>query len=164
MSSATLNTCFQPGLRQWPAMVKRLTPIAHSDLLKGFGPRLRAARQALNYRQAEFARALGVTPQRLANWESDTNPPETYILVKIKHLGISVDYLLTGDMGNLSAKLMQGLINHGVTPGADIVAYEVRDAVKEQQAPLASPRRHLLHEEQSPRPRRFIHPRDVQSE
>lgn len=145
-------------------MVKRLPRVANSDLLKGFGPRLRAAREALNHRQAEFARLLGVTPQRLSNWEADTNPPEPYILVQLKHLGISVDYLLTGDMGNLTAKLLRGLTALGVQPTSDPVAREIRETVRELPEPTTRPRGTLLHQRQAPRPRRFIHPPDIQQE
>jgi len=117
---------------------------------------------ALGKKQAEFARDLGVTAQRLANWEADTNPPEPYILVQLKHYGISVDYLLTGDMNNLTHKLMQGLLNLGAAATAHPVASEVRDAVKELPDPTSTPRRGVLHQRQAPTPRRFIHPPDIQ--
>lgn len=162
MSSATLNIAVQSGLRQCGAMVKRLPHPANSELLKGFGPRLRAAREALNYKHGEFAALLGVSPQRLSNWESDTNPPEPYIFVQLKMLGISLDYLLAGDMGNLSHKLMQGLVNKGAAAGKKEVAAEVRDALKQAPEPTVKPPRRRLHQRQAPPPRRFIHPPDVQ--
>lgn len=164
MSSATLNSDLQPGLRQWPAMVKRHPRPANSDLLTGFGPRLVAAREALGKRQVDLARELGVSAQRLANWEADLHPPEPYVLVQLKHLGISVDYLLTGDMGNLTAKLLQGLVARGTARGLDPVAREVRDVVKELPEPTVNPPRGRLHQRQAPAPRRFIHPPDIQQE
>jgi transcriptional regulator with XRE-family HTH domain len=162
MSSVALNFAVQSGLRQCGSMVKRLPHPANSDLLKGFGPRLRAARDALGFRQGEFARLLRVTPQRLANWEADINPPEPYIFVQLKQIGISLDYLLAGDMGNLSHKLMQGLVNQGAKPADGDVAAEVRDAMKQDPEPTTTPPRGRLHQRQAPPPRRFIHPPDVQ--
>lgn len=162
MSSATLNIAVQPGLRNCPPMVKRLSRPPNSVLLRGLGPRLRAAREALGYKQGEFAAMLGVTPQRLANWEADTHPPEPYVLVQIKHLGISLDYLLTGDMGNLTSKLMQGLVSRGAQRDADPVAAELRDVVRELPEPTTRPPRGRLHENQASTPRRFIRPPDVQ--
>jgi transcriptional regulator with XRE-family HTH domain len=144
-------------------MVKRHPRPPNSQLLTGFGARLRAAREAMGYNAANFARLLGITPQRLANWESDTNPPETYILAQLKHFGISSDYLLTGDMGNLTARLFQQLTNLGAGSG-DPVAREVREAAGELPDPGIPPTRRALHERQAPPPRRFIHPPDIQQE
>ncbi len=146
MSSVSLNFGVQPGLRQWPTMVKRLARPPNSDLLKGLGPRLRAAREALGHKQGEFAAMLNVSPQRLANWESDTHPPEPYVLVQIKQLGISLDYLMTGDMGNLTNKLMQGLVSRGAQRGADPVAAELRDVVRELPVPTIRSPRGQLHQ------------------
>lgn len=159
-----LNTDVPPGLRSLSIMVRRISRQPNSDLLKGFGRRLRDARMALGKKQAEFARDLGVTAQRLANWEADTHPPEPYILVQLKQYGISVDYLLTGDMNNLTHKLMQGLINLGATAAGHPVASEVRDAVRELPEPTTRPPRGRLHEKPAPPPRRFIHPPDVQQD
>jgi transcriptional regulator with XRE-family HTH domain len=157
-----LNTAVQPGLRQWPAMVKRLPHPPDSELLKGFGPRLVAARKALNLKAAEFARQLGVSPQRLANWEADTNPPEVYMLAKIKRLGISTDYLLSGDISNLTQKLLQAMVNQGAAPAADPVAREIRTILPDMPDPAGPPDRRRLHQRQKPAPGRLIHPPDVQ--
>ena len=150
-------------MRSFRAMVKRHPRPPNSELLSGFGPRLRAAREAMGYKAAEFSRMLGITPQRLANWEAGTNPPETYILAQLKHFGISADYLLTGDMGNLSARLFQHLTNMGAA-GTDPVAQEIRAAASELPDPGKPARRGALHERQAPPPRRFIHPPDIQQE
>lgn len=152
-----LNTAPPPPARQCAAMVKRLPSPAHSDLLKGFGPRLKAAREALGYKQAEFARLIGVTPQRLSNWEADTNPPEVHMLPVLKNAGISVDYLLTGDMGNLTARLLRGLMAHSAGTSEAGVAGEAR-AILRDLPDLAPPKRGTLHETQAPPPRRFLRP------
>ena len=154
-----LNTALPTAARQCGAMVKRLPTPAHSDLLKGFGPRLKAARIALNYKQAEFARLLGVTPQRLANWEADTNPPEIHMLPVLKNAGISIDYLLTGDMGNLTAKLLRGLMAQSSGPAERDVPGEARAILREMPDPPL-PGRRQLHERQAKPPRRFLQPPD----
>lgn len=152
-----LNNASAAGARQCAAMVKRLPSPAHSELLKGFGPRLRAAREALGHKQAEFARLIGVTPQRLANWEADTNPPEVHMLPVLKNAGISIDYLLTGDMGNLTARLLQGLMGRSAGAGEQDVAGEAR-AILRGMADTQAPPRGKLHESQAAPPRRFLRP------
>ena len=152
-----LNSAPILAVRQCGAMVKRLPSPAHSDLLKGFGPRLRAAREALGYKHGEFARLIGVTPQRLSNWEADTNPPEIHMLPVLKNAGISVDYLLTGDMGNLTARLLRGLMAQCSGPSEQTVAGEAR-AILREMPNTPRPKGSTLHETQAGPPRRHLKP------
>lgn len=61
------------------------------------GRRLQAVRKALGFRQVEFAKAIGVSKQRLNNWEAGIvfcRPEHMKLLYR--QFGIGADYLLNG--------------------------------------------------------------------
>lgn len=61
------------------------------------GERIRERREALNLTQQELAQALGVTPQHISVVEQDKRVPSLTFLAKLaEHLGISIDYLISG--------------------------------------------------------------------
>ena len=64
------------------------------------GQRVRERRIALDITQQELADALEVTPQHISVIEQDKVAPSVALLAKLaKELGISADYLLSGEEG-----------------------------------------------------------------
>lgn len=65
--------------------------------LKGFGARLRAAREAKQWTQQALATRLGVTRALISFWEAEKNYPEAERLFRlVQLLQIDAHYLLTG--------------------------------------------------------------------
>ena len=64
------------------------------------GERIRKRRQLMKLTQQELGKALGLTSQHISALEQDKRTPSLASLAKIaKELGVSVDYLLTGQAG-----------------------------------------------------------------
>jgi len=64
------------------------------------GERIRKRRQLMKLTQQELGKALGLTPQHISAIEQDKRTPSLASLAKIaEELGVSVDYLLTGQEG-----------------------------------------------------------------
>ena len=64
------------------------------------GKRIRQRRQVLKVTQQELAQALGMTPQHISAIEQDKWAPSLALLPKLaEELGVSVDYLLSGEEG-----------------------------------------------------------------
>ena len=62
------------------------------------GERIRARREELGLTQAQLADELGVTHQHVSGIESGISAPSLDLLVRIaRRLGVSTDYLLTGE-------------------------------------------------------------------
>ncbi len=60
--------------------------------------RIRELRKSLSLTQQELARELDVTPQHISRLEIGQAAPSLELLVRLsRRLGVSVDYLLTGD-------------------------------------------------------------------
>jgi transcriptional regulator with XRE-family HTH domain len=70
------------------------------NTLKAMGVRIRYLREILGHSQAEWARALGVSPQMLNKWEQGTRQPniETLIIIH-RSSGCTLDYLFIGEIG-----------------------------------------------------------------
>lgn len=70
------------------------------------GARLKDARTALGISQKHFAASLGITPQKLSNWENGENgiPPDEVARIWEAHQ-ISADWIYLRLMGNLGDKL-----------------------------------------------------------
>ena len=65
-----------------------------------FGQRLRLKREALKLTQEQLAKASGVTSQYISIMEQDKRSPSLSSLAKLAdELGVSIDYLVTGDEG-----------------------------------------------------------------
>jgi transcriptional regulator with XRE-family HTH domain len=61
------------------------------------GGRIRKRRQVMKLTQQELGKALDLTPQHISAIEQDKRTPSLASLAKIaEELGVSVDYLLTG--------------------------------------------------------------------
>lgn len=68
------------------------------DLRKQFGPRLKVLRKQKNWAQKELAAKVEIRFEQLNKYESGLNTPPAEMLIKLADvLGISVDYLLTGN-------------------------------------------------------------------
>ncbi len=64
------------------------------------GQRIIKRRKVLKVTQQEVANALGITPQHISAIEQDKWSPSLTLLPKLaKELGVTVDYLLTGEEG-----------------------------------------------------------------
>ncbi len=67
-------------------------------LRKVFGARLKGLRKQKNWAQKELAAQVGIRFQQLNKYESGLNIPPAEMLVKLAEaLGVSVDFLLTGN-------------------------------------------------------------------
>ncbi len=65
------------------------------------GERIRKRREALNITQQELAQVLGVTAQHISVVEKGKRVPSLTFLSKLaEQLGISIDYLVSGKVGN----------------------------------------------------------------
>lgn len=57
--------------------------------------KIRKRRNDFNISQVTLAKELGVTKQRVSNWENDNILPSVEMLIKIaKYFNVSTDYLL----------------------------------------------------------------------
>lgn len=64
----------------------------------GVGQRIRQVREARKITASELARQAGVTPTAVWNWENNETAPRRPAFGKVAAaLGVSEDYLLTGD-------------------------------------------------------------------
>ncbi len=64
------------------------------------GQRIRERRKSLGVTQEELARALGVTPQHISAIEKDKRVPSLkFVFILAKELGVSIDYLVSGEKG-----------------------------------------------------------------
>ena len=64
----------------------------------GLGDRIKERRQVLQITQEQLSKALGVTPQHISLMEQEKSAPSLTILPRLaKELGVSVDYLVSGE-------------------------------------------------------------------
>lgn len=79
-------------------MQARLFVMQDETLRKAFGVRLKALRKQKNWAQKELAAQVGIRFQQLNKYESGFNIPPAEMLVKLADvLGVTVDFLLTGN-------------------------------------------------------------------
>lgn len=79
-------------------MHTRLFVMQDEGLGKAFGARLKGLRKQKNWPQKELAAQVGIRFQQLNKYESGLNIPPAEMLVKLAEaLGVSVDFLLTGN-------------------------------------------------------------------
>ena len=90
------------------AMVER--PNA-AEMLTQFGERLIRAREARGFKkQADFARRLGISQNRLYTWESGRNYPNVQELPLLcDTLDVTIDYLYLGRTRGLSVEMFMAL-------------------------------------------------------
>lgn len=93
--------------------------MTESESKEAFGQRLRHARQVRGYSTAsDFARQLGVKVHTYAKWEQGENlPAKTAQLIQIcRELGVSSDWLLSGDERHLTVEIAKLLSNSDQVP------------------------------------------------
>lgn len=79
-------------------MQARLFVMQDETLRKAFGVRLKGLRKQKNWAQKELAAQVGIRFQQLNKYESGLNIPPAEMLVKLADaLGVTVDFLLTGN-------------------------------------------------------------------
>jgi transcriptional regulator with XRE-family HTH domain len=72
------------------------TPVWHKIAI---GSRLRAAREALNLKPTVLRLTLGISAQKLSNWESGRTYPDWWLLCRFcDAYSIPTDYLLLGKL------------------------------------------------------------------
>jgi transcriptional regulator with XRE-family HTH domain len=70
------------------------------EILRKMGERIVRLREEKGWDRGELARRLGVTRARLKNWERGMNtPPVETLLVLGEELGVSLDELVRGKVG-----------------------------------------------------------------
>ncbi len=79
-------------------MQARLFVMQDKTLRKAFGARLKAPRKPKHWAQKELAAQAGIRFQQLNEYESGLDIPPAEMLVKLADaLGVTVDFLLTGN-------------------------------------------------------------------
>jgi transcriptional regulator with XRE-family HTH domain len=79
-------------------MQARLFAMHDEALRKAFGARLKALRKQKNWAQKELSALVEIRFQQLNKYESGLNIPPAEMLVKLADaLGVTVDFLLTGN-------------------------------------------------------------------
>lgn len=64
----------------------------------GLGERVKERRRVLQITQEQLSEALGVTPQHVSLMEQEKSAPSLTLLPRLaKELGVSVDYLVSGE-------------------------------------------------------------------
>lgn len=74
------------------------------------GERLTLSLEAVGLRQADVARALGVSQSKLGNWMRGDNYPDEYLMtVLCDRYGLTMDWLYRGVIYGLPGELADGL-------------------------------------------------------
>jgi transcriptional regulator with XRE-family HTH domain len=123
-----------------------------SQLMEGTGSRLQATRLALGYRsQTAFAETLGVTSQRLNQWEHDKHPPDLLVMcaLKVRH-GVSLDWIYLGDWTGLKSGIVQAIVSLGAAEDAPPAARQLRHSYGLPHPPTASQTLHETADHYSP--------------
>jgi transcriptional regulator with XRE-family HTH domain len=80
--------------------------------------RLILLREALGYRQADFARRLGISYQRLSNWERNVQPLPLSGAQNVRRVtGATLDWLYNGIEAGLPRDLADLIAKHKREPG-----------------------------------------------
>ncbi len=86
---------------------------------RSVGERLVRARVVLGKSQAALARGLGITPQRLANYEKGVRPFDIELATELANkYGITLDYIYRGQVGGLPFDLAERIDPIRVPPGS----------------------------------------------
>jgi transcriptional regulator with XRE-family HTH domain len=84
-------------------MATELTSSAYAEEVEmetRIGERVHRLRREKGLRRAELAKRLGVSRQRVGNWERGLNTPSFGVLPRLaRELGVTVDELITGEPG-----------------------------------------------------------------
>ncbi|MGX9966090.1 helix-turn-helix domain-containing protein [Roseomonas sp. F4] len=106
-------------------------PTPLSELVVGCGDRLTATRLALGFvTQTDFAESLGITVQRLNQWEHEKHPPDIHVMARLKrnHF-VSLDWIYMADPSGLKWSLIQRLVTLGAQNDAPVSARRLRTTI-----------------------------------
>ena len=99
--------------------VTAITSLSSSTRSGNLGERLKAAREALGLTQKEMALSLKTYPQNLHVYESGSSIPGGKVLESIARMGISIEWLLTGEgemlRGENNIKVDSGSITYTIS-------------------------------------------------
>lgn len=95
--------------------------------------RIRTSRDKKGWNQSDLARAIGVTPQTVQQWENGkTSPRNKKIDALAQALGVSADWLLTGR--DMTPSLPDATNDEeGLSPREKIIIELIRDLTSDQQ-------------------------------
>lgn len=80
------------------------------------GARIAALRRAAGWNQAELAQRLGISPSAVGMYEQGRREPSADMLVRLSRvLGVSVDYLLTGQPATEESGKLAAMIRERIT-------------------------------------------------
>lgn len=84
------------------------------------GQRLIQAREALGMKQVEMATSLGISSQRLSNYENGARPFDIELAITLsrKH-AVTMDFVYWGDLRGLPLHLASKLSEHLIPTGFD---------------------------------------------
>jgi transcriptional regulator with XRE-family HTH domain len=90
----------------------------HEEGDAALAARLVELREALGWKQADFARRLGISYQRLSNWERSTQPLPLSGAQNVRRVtGATLDYLYDGVEGGLPRELADLIHKHRQSKG-----------------------------------------------
>ena len=80
------------------------------------GARIAALRRAAGWNQAELAQRLGISPSAVGMYEQGRREPSADMLVRLARvLEVSVDYLLTGQLGEEETGELESMLRGRIT-------------------------------------------------
>lgn len=115
-----------PAKRQIPAATTLAAEAMPSftDLVAGWGSRLRLARAVVAPSAKALAEQCGVSPQRWSHWERERHPPAFAAMLVLKHRhGVSLDWIYAGDPSGMRGWLIQQML--GVPANKDVEAAQL---------------------------------------
>jgi HTH-type transcriptional regulator, cell division transcriptional repressor len=119
---------------------------AWSELARGYGQRLAAARAALGMSARDMQTLLNVSKARLNHWENERHPPDLTAMLALKRLrGVSLDWIFAGDPSGLPTRILQHLVTAGAAADAPIELVKLR-------AQISTPTQHGTLHEARPKP------------
>lgn len=100
---------------------------AWSELARGYGQRLTAARKALGMSARDLQELLNVSKARLNHWENERHPPDLTAMLALKRLrGVSLDWIFAGDPSGLPHRILQHLVTAGAAADAPVELVKLR--------------------------------------
>ena len=90
-----------------------------SEIMAGYGVRLRVARKALGLTARALCTELNVEPGRWSHWENERHPPDVAVMLALKRRhGISLDWVFAGDPDRLPWHIANGILVQASHPDA----------------------------------------------
>jgi transcriptional regulator with XRE-family HTH domain len=104
---------------------KRIVPL--SVAVPGLGDRLRLAREHARASKADVARAVGVSPSAVSQWENEDCEPSVGNMIKFKRAyQASLDFIYAEDLSAVSPDFIKFIVDYGGRADAPELARRVR--------------------------------------